>query len=157
MNAMKIHFSLINVITSPFYNRIVYQGYISLMMIEICVFGYETFMLRARRIHFWVLDCKSFCVFACVRHVCVCARVALVASVFISSCYTIFFLFHHCLLMMMLWFFGESIITVTTIYHWWCFYFQHTYTTHSIPYIVRLAHKMLYNIISGSVKILSLR
>lgn len=32
-----------NDITSPFYNGIVYQGYISLMMIEICVFGYETF------------------------------------------------------------------------------------------------------------------
>lgn len=30
-------------ITSPFYNRIVYQGYISLMMIEICVFGRKTF------------------------------------------------------------------------------------------------------------------
>lgn len=68
-------------ITSPFYNRIVYQGYISLMMIEICVFGYETFWMRARRIHFWVwiLDCLPcflslyicVCLYACALSVCV--------------------------------------------------------------------------------------
>lgn len=69
---MKIHLPH-NAVTSPFYNRIVYQGYISLMMIEICVFGYETFGCRARRIHFWawILDRSRF---VCVR-VCVCVPV----------------------------------------------------------------------------------
>lgn len=76
----KISISLHNVITSPFYNRIVYQGYISLMMIEICVFGLETFwLLWARRIHFWV-----WIQIAAVFSRCVCLSVLL--CVFVCAC-----------------------------------------------------------------------
>lgn len=58
------------------------------MMIEICVFGYETFWMRARRIHFWVWIlhlasralCASMCMCACTLSVCV--RVWLLAYCF---------------------------------------------------------------------------
>lgn len=89
---MKIQASLHNVITSPFYNRIVYQGYISLMMIEICVFGYAASTSHSFlgldldwSLYFsaYVCVCFSVCHFNVCE--CLCARVALVASVFVSN------------------------------------------------------------------------
>lgn len=46
------------------------------MMIEICVFGYETFWMRARRIHFWVWILHLvLAVRLCARDVYVCVHV----------------------------------------------------------------------------------
>lgn len=110
-------------LTSPFYNRIVNQGYISLMMIEICVFGLvmltwkHTFtnisLLFFCFVLFWILifaskiRCECVCEF--VEFVYVLKRVWL--PLFLLF-YLLFFSFASLYLLYMCIIFPNGIITV---------------------------------------------